>query len=110
MLNVVDKEYFDKVMDFAIKAGKEKSLQEGLNFLGTYACHEDKEKTRCDLYKDFAPASFYFVMFIKGKDGEYKRYFNGGLIFHGQHDGFGDGSFPTLSVCLNPTDGWSVHT
>lgn len=37
-------------------------------------------------------------------------WFNGGLIFHGDHDGGGDGGMPTLSVCLQPTDGWAIHT
>lgn len=36
--------------------------------------------------------------------------YNGGIIFHGSHDGYGSGSAPTFSVCINPTDGYSIHT
>lgn len=36
--------------------------------------------------------------------------YNGGLIFHGKRDGYGSGSAPTFSVCINPTDGYSIHT
>jgi hypothetical protein len=35
---------------------------------------------------------------------------NGGLIYHGKHDNGGDGGSPTFSVCLEPTNGWSIHT
>lgn len=52
------------------------------------------------LYKDFAPLSFTW-----GGNG-----WVGGLIFHGSHDGGGDGGMPSLSVCLSPVDGWSIHT
>jgi hypothetical protein len=36
----------------------------------------------------------------------------GGFIFHGLHDGFGNGGAPTFSVCIDPDDkpGWSIHT
>ncbi len=36
--------------------------------------------------------------------------YNGGLIYHGPHDGGGNGGAPTFSVCLTPTSGWSIHT
>jgi hypothetical protein len=86
-------------------------LERELEYLGSYACHDEPEQTRCELFPDFAPLSFFFVMYNKSKkDGEYKPYFNGGLIFHGPHDGFGSGSAPTFSVSLNAEHGWSVHT
>ena len=49
---------------------------------------------------------------LVGPDPEDRQSFTmqGGLIFHGQHDGGGDGGMPTLSVCLTPQDGWSLHT
>lgn len=87
------------------------SLQSRLDYLASYADHDDNGRTRCTLYKDFAPLSFEFVMEVRDSpDDEYRRWFNGGLIFHGAHDGFGSGGAPTFSVSLNPTDGWSVHT
>lgn len=95
----------DKIKLFAEGAGRTDQLQEQLDYLGNYAVQE----TRCELYPDFAPHSLSFQMFEKGS-GEWKFWFNGGLIFHGSHDGFGSGAAPTLSVCLESTDGWSVHT
>jgi len=105
--------YLGIVKEFAKKIGKEDNLQENLDYLNGYAnddSPECKHKTQCFLFKDFAPYSFEFVMQAKNKNGEFQRWFNGGLIFHGIHDGFGSGALPTLSVCLNPTDGWSIHT
>ena len=55
---------------------------------------------------DFAPLSFYFTKF--DKDGNFRG--NGGIIFHGKHDNGGDGGAPTFSVCLEPVNGWSIHT
>ena len=46
----------------------------------------------------------------KQPDGSYKYWFEGGLIYHGPHDGYGSGQNPTLSVCVNPTDDWAIHT
>jgi len=113
--------YLQSVKDFAKQIGKEDDLDKKLDYLHNYANQdrnhdvdeklpEEKHYTRCLLFKDFAPYSFEFMMERKNDDGEYVRWFNGGLIFHGNHDGFGSGSYPTLSVCLNPTDGWSIHT
>jgi hypothetical protein len=58
---------------------------------------------------DFAPLSFYFIqeIFINGK---WERNYNGGIIFHGDHDGGGNGNAPTFSVNLMPVDGWATHT
>jgi len=102
------KEYFDKVVEFAKKTNKYDNLKENLDYLDTYA-QRNGNKTQCILYKDFAPYSFEFQMQIKTND-KYEKWFNGGLIFHGSHDCGGDGGGPTFSVCLNPTDGWSIHT
>jgi len=115
MLEIDDetKPYLQEVKDFAAKSGREKDLQEMLDYLAAYACGEgdeyDHAKTKCVLYKDWAPLSFGFTMYIR-KAGKYTRWFNGGLLFHGKHDGFGLGSSPTFAVTLNPTDGWSIHT
>lgn len=92
-----------------------KNLACKLEYLNTYACRGDgqeidRKRTRCRLFEDFAPLSFVFVMEIRQDDGKYERWFNGGLIFHGPHDGGGDGGAPTFSVNLSPSTGWSVHT
>jgi hypothetical protein len=64
------------------------------------------ENGHTNIYNDSAPFSFYFERFGGAKNFRG----NGGIIFHGKHDGFGSGSAPTFSVCLNPTNGWSIHT
>lgn len=56
--------------------------------------------------EDFAPLSFFFVRYNAQKESR----LCGGVIFHGKHDDFGSGSAPTFSVCLTPTNGWSIHT
>ena len=87
------------------------SLAERLYYLGTYADHANDGRTRCILYPDFAPLSFMFNMERRqSSDEDYQHWFNGGLIFHGDHDGGGNGGAPTYSVNLNPVDGWSIHT
>ena len=57
------------------------------------------------LYSDFAPLSMEFV--IKDKD---RLLLNGGFIYHGPHDGYGNGGAPTFSVSLEKKHGWSIHT
>ena len=56
---------------------------------------------------DFAPYSFYFV---KSRKDTNNFIGNGGIIFHGKHDNGGDGGSPTFSVCIEPVNGWSIHT
>lgn len=65
---------------------------------------------RVRLSPDFAPMSFYFVIEKKNDKGEWTTLFNGGLLFHGRHDGNGSGAAPTLAVTLTPEQGWSLHT
>lgn len=60
---------------------------------------------------DFAPLSFYFEMrYFNRRSQKIERDYNGGIIFHGNHDGGGNGGPPTYSVNLTPGDGWSTHT
>ena len=59
-----------------------------------------------NIYHDFAPLSFYFVC-MRGENVDY----NGGIIFHGPHDGFGNGNAPTYSVSMSGNNiGWQIHT
>ncbi len=92
-------------------------LQETLDFARTInddslkGCIERLNKTDQELgsettvYNDFAPKSFEFV---RKKDNKFCG--NGGIIFHGSHDGYGSGDAPTFSVCLSKTTGWAIHT
>src|SRR5574338_796701 len=99
-LTISNSEYFENVVKFAKSIDPTIGITffESLNRLALLA---KNNKQSLFLYKDFAPYSFEFgipnVVF-------------GGIIFHGQHDGFGNGSAPTYTVCLNSTNGWSVHT
>lgn len=108
MLVVKNQEHFDKVYTKAVELGLDVELQHQLDWLAAYACHETPEDTRCDLYYDFAPLSFSFVMQRKGDGGDYKRWFNGGLIYHPGSTG----RDVSLSVELSSRKEahWSVHT
>jgi hypothetical protein len=67
MLNILDQEYYDKVLEFAKETNQLDKLQHELDYLDNYGIGEgeSKDKTRCDLYKDFAPQSFYFILHMK---------------------------------------------
>ena len=60
-----------------------------------------------NLYSDFAPLSLEFLITDKGR-----FVLNGGFIFHGKHDGYGNGGAPTFSVSIgnDRVTGWSIHT
>jgi hypothetical protein len=110
-----DPKYFDEVVAFAKKVGlSEKkneddnsSLKSRLDYLDHYG---GDDNTRVHLGRDFAPYSFSFVIERKSAAGDWRCLFEGGLLFHGAHDGGGNGSAPALAVCMTPTTGWSVHT
>ena len=111
------------------------SLEHQLHYLATFAHHNNErvgghDYTHVEIIPDFAPHSFCFQLWtipavpwsanVIRKDSYaasiypelvgYTKMFFGGLIFHGAHDNGGDGSMSTLSVCLTPVNGWSVHT
>ena len=52
------------------------------------------------MWTDFAPFSFMWKA----------AGLTGGLIFHGSFDGYGSGSGPTYSVCIEKTTGWALHS
>jgi hypothetical protein len=86
-------EYFQSVLTEAKALGPKalESLQDRLEYLGTWACMRDgvldPERTRCVLYKDFALLSFGFEILQRNEAGEYTVHMmNGGLIFHGDKD------------------------
>jgi len=121
MLNDQTNGKLDEIFETAAKMGERElmNLQNQILYLSGYACHGEDWKTRCDLYTDFAPLSFSFCMFVReAPEDEFKFWFNGGLIFHGNHDGWGDGGAPTFSVSLcglkdseqGMAGKWQVHT
>lgn len=93
----------DEIKAFA----KEHELME--SFTQTFARLENYSAKGYEvfLYRDFAPLSLEFVIKQEGR-----FVLNGGFIFHGKHDGFGNGGAPTFSVLLTDEKktGWSIHT
>lgn len=137
MLNIKEPEYFNKVCAWAEKTGRSEYLWKQLMYLHTFADGFDHGETppftdpmdykawckgtkRVDLYRDSAPASFYFVIFSKPEPTSADLWFNGGLIYHGNQAGWErpDGSViqptereETFSVRLGQSENpWSVHT
>ena len=113
MLVVENQEHFDECRAFAEKTGHLGNFEESIKYLTNYGMEpEDRDgrhDVRCLLAKDFAPYSFRFVI-ERFRKGVWALWLNGGLIFHGDHDGGGSGSAPTFAVCAQPTEGWLVHT
>lgn len=116
MMEITDKKYFAEVVENAKKAGLLEQFEGEIAYLANFACGGDRPEkhTKCVLYPErpwpgYAATDFGFVMYVL-KDGEYVRWFNGGLLYHGPHDRFGSGDAPTFAVTLNATHGWSVHT
>ena len=93
----------DEIKSFATTNGLTDSFSKTFVRLESYS-HEGNE---VKLYTDFAPMSLYFEIFREGQ-----FVLNGGFIFHSPFDGYGNGQFPTFSVCIDPdkTPGWSIHT
>ena len=109
MLDVKDEKYLESVRAFADTLGPEVRAQfEGkLEYLAKYR----GDTCVCELYKDFAPQSFSFVLYgPENEDGLRKPWFNGGLIFHsGSTSG---AEYPVLAVDLSgdTKPHWNVHT
>ena len=120
MIYPTDREYLQEVMKFAHSVNKAENLLNCIFRVG-HCYHNNGKEYICFLGKDFAPMSFYFSVYqmdqceivngeLMRKRGTGDPWMCGGIIFHGNHDNGGDGSDPTFSVCLEPTDGWSIHT
>lgn len=89
----------------AILHGKKTNDNSLLEILQRYSERENGEMV---IYTDFAPLSFAFVF----NNNEGCMMYNGGIIYHGKHDNFGNGGSPTFSVCIDPEPNscWRVHT
>lgn len=98
---VCEDSYLADVLAFAQRTKQLDNLLEKFEYLDNYA----DRKCVTIIGTDFAPYSFSFC--IK-RDGEV--WFNGGMIYHGDHDGYGSGSAPTFSVTLDKATGWRIHT
>jgi len=98
----------DEALKYA-ESIKDDSLQKCLDRLKKIEENykNDETEVETEISTDFAPYSFYFVRMYKNTTNFIS---NGGIIFHGKHDNGGDGSSPTFSVNLTPTNGWAIHT
>lgn len=104
MIKVLCPLHMEQVRQFARAHHCEAALDTVLDYLSNYG---DGTNT-CELHHDFAPHSFAFLMRRAGG----KAWFNGGLIYSGPGQPL-DGSFPALTVSIEPTGTdhkWSVHT
>jgi hypothetical protein len=118
-LKINCEDYFEEVEAFARESGQLESFHGQLAHL-THGHQSDEElalfgsriaEFRTVLFHDFAPHSFAFEMqYKKEEDEEWKHFMNGGLIYHGPHDGYGSGGSPTFSVTVDKAEGWRVHT
>ena len=118
MLVIENQKHFDEVVSFAKTVGlyedpgnKNSALANRLAYLEKYGGKDEDgtDRVRVRLLRDPAPYSFTFLIEQKSGD-DWRPLFNGGLLFHGPHDGSGSGAGPTFAVTLEPTVGWSIHT
>lgn len=94
-MNIMCKEYYDEVVEYAKKI-KDESLQRCLLRLENW---EKREDSTIELYKDRSPYCFLFKQrYSDGRLGVV-----GGLNYHGTPDRSG-------SVTLTPIKGWEIHT
>ena len=95
-------EHLAYVRGFADATNQRDAFEEKLEDLIRFK----RDGSTVKLREDFAPYSFFWMLF--SPEGTF--WMNGGLIYHGAHDGGGSGGAPTFSVNLTPTNGWAIHT
>ena len=125
--------YYREVEEFAKKTGQLRQFRGQLWILHIFGERGDPRfenqlhlaPTKCSgtlcsrawLYRDFAPYSFNVVLerrvekeSIPSGADNYEPWMSMGLIYHGQHDGYGSGCAPTFAVTVDPVQGWSIHS
>jgi hypothetical protein len=102
LLIVKCEEHLQAVREFADRTNQRQQFKSRLSDLTAYLL----DNWIVELYTDFAPHSFAWTEFSPTR----QRGLSGGLIYHGQHDGGGNGQAPTFSVNLTPISGWANHT
>lgn len=113
-----DREYFDQVVAFAERMGLKEKLDKQIEYLERWArgpgCTYEGYESVLYLYRDFAPHSFTFRLEVATLKEPPKTILCGGLIYQGPLEEGGrvvsDGSFPSLTVSLDNSVGWHVHT
>ena len=82
------RKHFHDVAVFAKgNARRHASFRQRVQYLNSYGSAQGK--TRCVLYKDFAPYSFTFDLYRCLPSGEERHLFYGGLIYHEASDEWG---------------------
>jgi len=94
----------EKELEYAKSIGND-TLQRCIDRIKQNDWYFDAESS---ISNDFAPRSFYFQRIDKYD----KQLGNGGIIFHGPHDGYGSGSAPSFSVSIDDSKEirWEIHT
>lgn len=121
MLKITDraKEEFTKACQHARKIGKwedqpdrSRGLKSLLRYLSGWGKPQgENKKVKTTLCYDMSPLSFGFSIAHWNEEKQtWVERLCGGLIFHGEFDGYGSGGAPTFAVCAQPCDGWSIHT
>lgn len=108
-ISIECQDHYQRTVEFASRIGRLSDLYKTIVRLvgaGTYF----GKPAKVVLYSDFAPASFGFS--IVSREEPHRLFSNGGVIFHGPHDGWGSGAEPSFSVSLSPSRelAWSIHT
>ena len=110
MLEITNKEHFQKVWDAACDLGLRPELDMVLARLHTYSCGwAEAHAVKVQLGYDMAPMSFSLTFNkLDRATSEYTYWFYGGLIFHPGTTGVDE----SLSVELDASDKphWSIHT
>lgn len=101
-------DHFAAVEAFAGQLDRKASLYEAIAYAAGSGTYFGKP-AKLVLYRDFAPASFGYA--LRSRDDD-RHFMSGGIIYHGPHDGWGNGSSPSFSVSnASARDaGWSVHS
>lgn len=93
-----------KAWGHALEMGLVSQFVRKLAYLDQYR-DEEVLGAAVELGLDFAPHSFSILW----KDERGRPYMNGGLIYQGPGSPV-DGSFPSLTVSLDNSVGWFIHT
>lgn len=91
---------------YADSIGLRAQLEVRLAFLDTYA---SPRHTRCTLFPYPAPYSFSFAMERETRSDEWSPWFDGVVIYHGAHDGYGSHPYPPFPAPASRTIGWTVY-
>lgn len=97
-MKIFCQERYDEAMKHASETN-DPTLQQCLDKLKGWETNNPNRPCEIELHRDFAPLSFLFKQ--RYSDGSYGII--GGLVYHGSPD-------ESMSIQLEPTNGWQTHT